>query len=207
MSETPSWTWHVCMTEYKKNVQPLQGNRKGKPEWGVALEMSKEIMSKWNTNIPVGAGNGGIYTCLSRFKISWRPKVGIVVRRWLDATIYDSSIELFDKLGWLPIDDIVHVRKLFMLHKISQGHCPEYFSSYFKYVRSIYSHRTRSATCNDVLTPSCKRNSGLRTFHSSACRLWNNLGNTNRNMISHSNFRITLQNDFIKENSSLVRVF
>ena len=71
----------------------------------------------------------------------------------LDATINDSSIELFDKLGWLPIDDIVRVRKLFMLHKISQGHCPEYFSSYFKYVGSTHGYRTRSATCNDVLTP------------------------------------------------------
>ena len=60
----------------------------------------------------------------------------------LDATIYESSVELFDKLGWLPIDDIVRVRNIFMMHKISQGHCPEYFSSYFKYVRSIHSHRT-----------------------------------------------------------------
>ena len=102
----------------------------------------------------------------------------------LDAVIYDNSVELFDKLGWLPIDDIVRVRKLFMLHKIIQVHCPEYFSSYFKDVRSIHNHRTRSATCNDILTPSCKRNSGLRTFHSSACRLWNNLGNTYRNIIS-----------------------
>ena len=31
----------------------------------------------------------------------------------------------------------------------------------FKYVRSTHGYRTRSAICNDVLTPSCKRNSGL----------------------------------------------
>ena len=59
----------------------------------------------------------------------------------LDATINDSSVELLDKLGWLPIDDITHARKLFMLHKVSQGHCPEYFSSYFKYVRRWKMHR------------------------------------------------------------------
>ena len=76
-------------------------------------------------------------------------------RSILDATINDSSFELFDKLGWLPIDDIVRVRKLFMLHKVSQGQCPEYFSSYFKYVRSKHSYHTRSAVSNDVLTPSC----------------------------------------------------
>ena len=112
----------------------------------------------------------------------------------LDATINDSLVELFDKLGWLPIDDIVCVRKLCMLHKVSQGHCPEHFSSYFKYVRSTHGYRTRSA---------CKRNSGLRTFHSSACRLWNNLGNSYRNIISHSNFRKMVQNNFITENTSI----
>ena len=86
-------------------------------------------------------------------------------RSILDATINDSSVELFDKLGWLPIDDMVRVRKLFMLHKVSQGHCLEYFSSYFKYVRSTHGYHTRSAVSKDVLTPSCKRNSGLRSFH------------------------------------------
>lgn len=121
----------------------------------------------------------------------------------LDATINDSSVELFNKLGWLPIDNIVRVRKLCMLHKVSQGHCPEYFSSYFKYVRSTHGYCTRSAICNDVLTPSCKRNSRLRTFHSSACRLWNKLGNSFRNITSHSNFKITLLKNFIKENTSI----
>ena len=36
----------------------------------------------------------------------------------LDATINNSSVELFDKLGWLPIDDIIRVRKLCVLHKV-----------------------------------------------------------------------------------------
>ena len=124
-------------------------------------------------------------------------------RSILDATINDTSVKLFDKLGWITIDDIIHIRQLFMLHKVSQGHCPEYFSSYFKYVRSTRGYHTRSTVCNDVATPSCKGNSGLRTFHSSACRLWNKLGNSYRNIISHSNFRIKVQNNFITENSSL----
>ena len=49
-------------------VHPLHGNRKGKPERGATLDMSKEIMSKWNTLVPVGAGKGGKYSCLPRFK-------------------------------------------------------------------------------------------------------------------------------------------
>lgn len=35
--------------------------------------------------------------------------------RWiLDATISDSSVDLFNKLVWLPIDDIIRVRKLYI---------------------------------------------------------------------------------------------
>ena len=119
-----------------------------------------------------------------------------LILEWQDATINDSSIEHFDKLGWLPIDDIIRIRKLFMLHKVSQGHCPEYFTSYFKHVRSTHGYRTRSAVCNECLTPSCKRNS-------SACCLWKNLGNSYRNITSPTDFRKMLQNNLIKENSLL----
>lgn len=66
----------------RKCAHPVHGNRKGKPERGATLEMSKEIMSKWNTLVPVGAGKGGMYTCLPHFKISQCPwfkhNVGVV---------------------------------------------------------------------------------------------------------------------------------
>lgn len=41
----------------KQCVHPLHGDRKGKPERGANLQMSKEIMAKWSAFIPVGAGN------------------------------------------------------------------------------------------------------------------------------------------------------
>ena len=53
----------------RKCAHPLNENRKGKPERGASLDMSKEIMSKWNTLVPVGAGMGGKYSCLPHFKI------------------------------------------------------------------------------------------------------------------------------------------
>ena len=39
-----------------KCKHPLHGNCKGKRERGVNLRMSKEIKSKWNVVVPVGAG-------------------------------------------------------------------------------------------------------------------------------------------------------
>ena len=39
-----------------KCQHPLHGNRNAKRERGVGLQMSKEIKSKWNVVVPVGAG-------------------------------------------------------------------------------------------------------------------------------------------------------
>ena len=40
----------------RKCAHPFHGDRKGKPERRVNLEMSKGIIAKWSTLIPVGAG-------------------------------------------------------------------------------------------------------------------------------------------------------
>ena len=40
----------------RKCAHPLHGNRKGKPGRGASLAMSEEIMAKWNTLVPIGAG-------------------------------------------------------------------------------------------------------------------------------------------------------
>ena len=50
----------------RKCAHPLHGNRTGKPERRATLEMGKEIMSKWNTFVPVGTGKGGKYTLVYR---------------------------------------------------------------------------------------------------------------------------------------------
>lgn len=50
-----------------KCQHPLHGNRKGKRERGVNLRMSKEIKTKWNVVVPVGAGK---LLCLFIFESS-----------------------------------------------------------------------------------------------------------------------------------------
>ena len=62
-----------------------------------------------------------------------------------------------------------------MLHKINQGHCPAYFNKYIEHISNTHNHNTRSVSNNNITTPACKRNSGIRTFQSSAWRLWNAL--------------------------------
>ena len=106
----------------------------------------------------------------------------------LDADTHENSVKLFNKLDWLPIDDIIRIRKLCMLYKISQGHCPAYFNNYIEYINNTLNYKTRSDSNNNITTPACKLNSGLRTFHSSACRLWNTL-DAKLGSLSHTNFK------------------
>ena len=51
----------------RKCAHPLHGDRKGKPERGVNLEMSKGIIAKWSALIPVGAGKVVRYFLFSFF--------------------------------------------------------------------------------------------------------------------------------------------
>ena len=86
----------------------------------------------------------------------------------LNANFFDNSVKLFAKLGWLPIDDIICARKLYMLHKISLGHCPDYFISYINYLKDTHNHNTRASTKNNIAMPRFKNISGRKTFHASA---------------------------------------
>ena len=44
---------------------------------------------------------------------------------------------MFQKLLGLPIDDIIHIKKLCMMLKIVNKECPDYFTSYRTYIKKI----------------------------------------------------------------------
>ena len=71
----------------------------------------------------------------------------------MDADTHENSVKLFNKLDWLPIDDIIRIRKLCMLHKINQGHCPAYFNNYIEYISNTHNYNTRSVSNNKITTP------------------------------------------------------
>ena len=121
----------------------------------------------------------------------------------LDAKFTDNSVKLFTKLEWLPIDDTIRIRKLFLLHKICSGHCPDYFSPYIRYLRHTHSYNTRATTKNNLVLPKYKRVSGCRTFHASAIRLWNNVDVSIRNISSHKQFIGKVKQKLLKHNGAL----
>ena len=57
-----------------------------------------------------------------------------VQKRWgrliLDARLLDNSAQMFQKLQWLPIDNIMRIKNMSMMFKILNKECPDHFKSY-----------------------------------------------------------------------------
>ena len=121
----------------------------------------------------------------------------------LDVKFSDNSVKLFTKLGWLPIDDIICSRKLYLLHKISYGHCPDYFIPHIYYLKDTHNYNTKATTKNNLVLPKYKRVSGCRTFHTSAIRLWNNVDVSIRNITSHKQFIGKIRQKLLNQNAAL----
>ena len=105
--------------------------------------------------------------------------------------------------GFLPIDDIICSRMLYLLHKISFGHCPDYFISYIHYLKDTHNYNTKATTKNNLVLPKNKRGSGCRTFHTSAIHLWNNVDVLFVLFLSYKQFIGKVQQKLLKQNAAL----
>jgi len=112
----------------------------------------------------------------------------------LDASFSDNSVGLFSKLAWLPIDDVIRMRKLCLMYKIVNGCCPQYFKDYISYVNDKHRHNTRASTNNNLFILLFRTNSGLRTFYASVKRLWNKLDDSTRSITTLRNFKEYISN-------------
>jgi len=121
----------------------------------------------------------------------------------LDASFSDNSVELFSKLDWLPIDDVIRMRKLCLMYKIVKGCCPQYFKDYIFYVNDKHRHNTRASKNNNLFIPLFRTNSGLRTFYASVHRLWNTLDDSIRSIKTVRNFKKYISNKYAVSNSKL----
>ena len=121
----------------------------------------------------------------------------------LDSKFSDNAVKSFTKLSWFPIDNIIRSRKLYLLHKISYGHCPDYFIPYIYYLKDTHNYNTKATTKIDLVLPKYKRVSGCRTFHRSAIRHWNNVDVSIRNITSHKQFIAKIRQKLLKQNAAL----
>ena len=124
------------------------------------------------------------------------------VRSILDANPLVNSVTLFNTLKWIPIDDTIRIRKLCMMYRIMNNMCPQYFDKHINYVKDRHDYCTRASTNNKLVLPKCRTSPGLRCFHVSAARLWNELNTESTNLSGLVNFKKYLVNNVLSENEN-----
>ena len=112
---------------------------------------------------------------------------------------------MFQKLQWLPTDDIIGIKKLCMMFKIVNKECPVCFTSYRTYIKNTHSYNTRLSPNNALAVPKCRSNTGLRTLYARATRLWNRLDDKLKNRTNKSNFEKHLLEKSLNINASRKR--
>ena len=89
----------------------------------------------------------------------------------LDSPYTARSLENFQKLKWLPIDQLFLIDKICLLHRIIEGHVPEYLISKLESFRFQHQYSTKCKT--DFRLPKPRNNSLKRTFFYSTIKSWN----------------------------------
>ena len=119
----------------------------------------------------------------------------------LDARLLDNSAQMFQKLQWLPIDNIIRIKNMSMMFKLWTRNV-QIISKVIEHIKNTHSYNTRLSSNNALAVPKCRSNAGLRTFHASATRLWNRLDDKLKNMTNESNFKKHLLEIFLNINAS-----
>jgi len=87
----------------------------------------------------------------------------------------ERTVDLCNKVDWLPFYEEINVNKLCLIFKCLHGQCPEYISSQLIRVSDIsvrssrYSHITLRCPKSNIATE------GGKTFASTSTSLWNSL--------------------------------
>ena len=83
----------------------------------------------------------------------------------LDAKTKETrTVRLFEKLGWLPFYDELHVNKLCIIYKSLNGQCPEYLSDQITRVSDISKRSSRHGNITLRCPKYSRETEGGRTF-------------------------------------------
>ena len=96
-------------------------------------------------------------------------------RLLLDADFSQPSVSLFSKLKWLPIFDLIKLRKLVLLFTVlNNPDAPLCLKRKFNFSSSVRSTGLRTRACaSNLQVPYPRSNSGKRTLAYSAATLFN----------------------------------
>lgn len=93
----------------------------------------------------------------------------------LGADTRSNSINLFNKLGWLPFYDEAKINKCSLVLKRPQGNYPSYMFDLLKCNADLHTRSGWYSALNLVCHRYNRETEGGRTFSMSTTRLWNSL--------------------------------
>ena len=87
----------------------------------------------------------------------------------------ERTVDLFNKLDWLPFYEEINVNKLCLIFKCLHGQCPEYISSKLIRVSDVSVRSSRYGHLTLRCPKSNRATEGGKTFASISTSLWNSL--------------------------------
>ena len=85
------------------------------------------------------------------------------------------SVELFNKLSWIPFYEQCKIDKCSILYKRVNGYLPGYLNDHILINSNVHSRSTRYANVNAICPKYKRETEGGKTFTVSSIKLWNKL--------------------------------
>ena len=109
---------------------------------------------------------------------------------------YDHITSVLQKLGWLPIEQLLLFKDTIMAYKGINNLAPNYLCNKFRKRSELHDHPMRH---QDLLnTPFYRTAAGQRTFQYRGTKLWNNLESELKNIPTISSFKKKLKFKFLE---------
>ena len=93
----------------------------------------------------------------------------------MDAEPRHSTVDLFNRLGWLPFYLESDIKKCALAYKRTVGELLQYTNSMLKLNSEQHSRRTQSAHLSFIIPLYIREREAGRCFTVTACNYWNNL--------------------------------
>ena len=93
----------------------------------------------------------------------------------LNCNLDVSTVELFNRLGWLSIYELIIYHKCIFMYNVHKNNCPSYLTNHFRHVSQVQRYNLRNYDVNNFIIPKPKLELFKSSIQYSGTVLWNNL--------------------------------
>ena len=114
-----------------------------------------------------------------------------------------SSVELFNRLQWVPLYEGAKIAKCCLAYKRVKNNVPAYIEDSLKLNSDRHTRTTRYSNINFICPRYNRETEGAKTFAVTTCKLWNSLKLDLRNSVSLRSFKNNYWNSIFNEQKGL----